>query len=125
MQDLLKKLEAIHYRFKEVGQLITDPAIISDMQRYVKLNKEYKDLEEIDQIYHTYKNVLDNIASSKAILAEEDDPEMKEMAKMELDDLENQRPELEEKINKNNKKLFAPVSCRESKFIRYLEQGYS
>jgi peptide chain release factor 1 len=98
MQDLLKKLEAIHYRFKEVGQLITDPAIISDMQRYVKLNKEYKDLEEIDQIYHTYKNVLDNIASSKAILAEEDDPEMKEMAKMELDDLENQRPELEEKI---------------------------
>lgn len=98
MQDLLKKLEAIHYRFKEVGQLITDPAIISDMQRYVKLNKEYKDLEELDQIYHNYKNVLDNIASSKAILTEEDDPEMREMAKMELDDLEHQRPELEERI---------------------------
>lgn len=98
MQDLLKKLEAIHYRFKEVGQLIVDPEIISDMQRYVKLNKEYKDLEEIDKVYHTYKNILDNIESSKAILAEEDDREMKEMAKMELEDLEQQQPELEEQI---------------------------
>ena len=47
MQDLLKKLEAIQYRFAEVGTLIVDPDIISDMTRYVKLNKEYKDLEEI------------------------------------------------------------------------------
>ena len=54
MSDLLHKLEAIHFRFIEVGNLITDPDIIADMPRYVKLNKEYKDLEIIDQ---TYKKV--------------------------------------------------------------------
>lgn len=98
MEDLLKKLEAIHYRFKEVGQLIVDPEIIADMDRYVKLNKEYKDLEQVDQMYHRYKNVLDNILSSKQLLETEKDPEMREMAKMELDDLEQERPQLEEEI---------------------------
>lgn len=98
MNDLLKKLEAIHYRFQEVGKQITDPDIIADLKRYVKLNKEYKDLEEMDQMYFTYKNILDNIASSKAMLAEETDPEMREMAKMEIDELETRRPEIEEEI---------------------------
>jgi len=98
MNDLLQKLEAIHYRFKEVGQLIVDPDIIADMDRYVKLNKEYKELEEVDQMYHDYKNVLDNIESSRALLEEEKDPEMREMAKMELDELESARPEMEEDI---------------------------
>ena len=46
MNDLLQKLEAIHFRFIEVGTLIVDPDIIADMKRYVKLNKEYKDLDE-------------------------------------------------------------------------------
>src|SRR5690554_7615409 len=68
------------------------------MNRYVKLNKEYKDLEEIDKVYQEYKNVLENIASSRELLAEEKDPEMREMAKMELDELENKRPEMEEEI---------------------------
>src|SRR5690554_150185 len=95
---LLSKLEAIHYRFKEVGQLIVDPDIISDMNRYVKLNKEYKDLEKLDKVYQEYKNVLENIASSRKLLAEEKDPEMREMAKMELDELENKRPQMEEEI---------------------------
>lgn len=98
MQDLLKKLEAIEYRFGEVGTLIVDPDIISDMQRYIKLNKEYKDLEEIVTVYRSYKNVVDNIASAKSILSGEEDPEMREMAKMEIDELENKKPELEEKI---------------------------
>lgn len=96
--SLLSKLEAIHYRFKEVGQLIVDPDIIADMPRYVKLNKEYKDLEEIDKVYQEYKNILDNIVSTKEMLEIADDPEMKEMAKMELDDLETRRPEMEEEI---------------------------
>jgi len=96
--SLLSKLEAIHYRFKEVGQLIVDPDIIADMERYVKLNKEYKDLEELDKVYQEYKNTLDNIRFSKEMLSEETDPEMREMAKMELDELENKRPEMEEQI---------------------------
>ena len=98
MQDLLGKLEAIHFRFIEVGKMITDPDIISDMDRYVKLNKEYRDLEEVDSAYKNYKNILDNLKSAKELLEIETDPEMREMAKMEIDSLEMQRPELEEAI---------------------------
>ncbi|MGC6434052.1 MAG: peptide chain release factor 1 [Crocinitomicaceae bacterium] len=98
MEELLKKLEAIYYRFEEVGKMIVDPDIISDMNRYVKLNKEYRDLEEIVAAYKNYKDILDNIKSSKELLAEETDPEMREMAKMEIDDLEAKKPELEEEI---------------------------
>ena len=98
MNDLLQKLEAIHYRFQEVGKQITDPDIIADMTRYVKLNREYKELEEMDAVYFRYKNVIDNLVSSKAMLAEETDPEMREMAKMEIDELETVRPQMEEEI---------------------------
>ncbi len=98
MSDLLSKLEAIHFRFVEVGKMIVDPDIIADMTRYVKLNKEYKDLEELDIIYKTYKNLLGNIQSSRELLEIETDPEMREMAKMEIDELETKRPEMEEEI---------------------------
>ncbi|MBU2018079.1 MAG: PCRF domain-containing protein, partial [Bacteroidetes bacterium] len=92
MNDLLSKLEAIHFRFVEVGTKITDPEIISDMKRYVKLNKEYKDLEEMDAVYFEFKNIIDNIKSTREMLVTEKDPEMREMAKMELDELETARP---------------------------------
>ncbi|MFA5575128.1 MAG: peptide chain release factor 1 [Brumimicrobium sp.] len=95
---LLSKLEAIHYRFKEVGQLIVDPDIIADMNRYVKLNKEYKDLEGIDKVFQEYKILLENIDSTKKMLKETTDSEMKEMAEMELEELEEKLPELEETI---------------------------
>lgn len=98
MSDLLRKLEAINIRFEEVGVKITDPAIINDMDRYVKLNKEYKDLEEIVSVYKDYKNVISNIDSAKSMLDSDEDAEMKEMAKMELDELVPRREELEEEI---------------------------
>jgi peptide chain release factor 1 len=98
MSDLLKKLEAINIRFEEVGVKITDPSIINDMDRYVKLNKEYKDLEQIVSVYKEYRNVLGNIDSSKQILDSDEDAEMKEMAKAELDELVPRREELEEEI---------------------------
>lgn len=98
MSDLLSKLEAIHYRFVEVGKMITDPDIISNMERYVKLNKEYRDLEALDAVYKDYGNLLGNIKSSRELLETETDPEMREMAKMEIDELETRRPILEEEI---------------------------
>lgn len=98
MSNILQKLESIAVRFNEVGQQIVDPDIIADMKRYVKLTKEYKDLEEIVKVYHAYKNVLENIDSSKEMIEKETDPEMKEMAKMELDELIPRRTELEEEV---------------------------
>lgn len=98
MSNILQKLESIAIRFNEVGQQIVDPDIIGDMDRYVRLTKEYKDLSEIVEVYKAYKNVVDNIATSKEMIDMEDDPEMKEMAKMELDELLPKRAEMEEEI---------------------------
>lgn len=98
MSDLLSKLEAIHFRFVEVGKMITDPDIISNMDRFVKLNKEYRELEELDAVYKSYKNLLGNLQSAKDLLEVETDQEMRDMAKMEIDELEHQRPIMEEEI---------------------------
>lgn len=95
---ILGKLEGVAARFEEVGQLITQPEVISDMKRYVKLNKEYSQLEPIVEAYKNFRDLLSNIADAKQILAEESDDELKEMAKMELDDLLEQQPPLEERI---------------------------
>jgi peptide chain release factor 1 len=95
---ILDKLEGIKLRFDEVGQLITDPDIIADMKRYVRLNKEYRDLEPIVEAYGEYKNILSNIQTAKDILANEKDEEMREMAKSELIELEEKVQPLEEKI---------------------------
>ena len=98
MSDLLSKLEAIHFRFVEVGTMITDPEIISNMERYVKLNKEYRDLEILDERYKEYRNLIENIKSSRELLITETDSEMREMAKEEIDVLEQNRPHMEDEI---------------------------
>ena len=85
-------------RYEEVGKLIVDPDIISNMTRYVKLNKEYKDLEPLVEAYHQYKSVLGNIEFSKDVIKNETDTEFRDMAKSELSDFEKQKEEWEEKI---------------------------
>jgi peptide chain release factor 1 len=108
---LIEKLQAINQRFEEVGELITNPEIISDMKRYIQLNKEYKDLEPIIQAYKEYKNTLDNIGSAREILNNEKDPEFREMAKAELDDLLERQEALEEEI----RILLIPADPQDSK----------
>lgn len=98
MSTLLSKLEAIKGRYNDVAELIVDPAIIADMKRYVKLNREYKDLEPYIEKYNEYKSVLENLKSTKEILKVERDEEFREMAKMELETLEKRNLELEEEI---------------------------
>ncbi len=95
---ILEKLEGVKTRFDEVAHLIIQQDIIADMKRYIKLNKEYKSLEPIITTYKEYSNVLDNIKSSKELLATEKDEEMREMAKMELDELAERKIKLEEDI---------------------------
>jgi peptide chain release factor 1 len=108
---IFDKLEGVKRRFEEVSKLITQPDIISDMKRYVKLNKEYKNLEPVIETYEEFKNVLSNIDSAKEILAGEKDEEMREMAKMELDELTDQIAPLEEKI----KLLLVPADPEDGK----------
>lgn len=95
---MVEKLEEIKHRFEEVGQLIVQPDAMSDMSHYSKLSKEYKDLEKIVNKYKDYKTVLDNISSSREILDVEKDPEFREMAKAELDELEPKKEAMEEEL---------------------------
>jgi len=95
---ILQKLEGVKMRFDEVSELITDPEIMGDMDRYVKLNKEYKDLQPIIEAYEQYKQLLNNIESDKQILETEQDEELREMAKSELEEMNNQKEPLEEHI---------------------------
>ncbi len=95
---ILTRLDGVKTRFDEVGQLITDPAIITDMKRYVKLNREYKQLEPVMGALEAYRNILSNISSAKEMLAEEKDEELREMAKDELDLYMQQQVSLEEEI---------------------------
>jgi peptide chain release factor 1 len=97
-EGYLPKLEAINIRYEEVGKLIVDPDIISDMSRYVKLNKEYKDLEPLVEAFRKYKMVLENIEFSKEVIKNESDPDFREMAKGELSSFEQEKDEWEEKI---------------------------
>ncbi len=84
---IFDRLEIVKIRFEEVTQQITDPEIISDVKRFIKLNKEYRELDPLIKAFDEYKNILNNIDSTKALLANEKDEEMREMAKIELDEL--------------------------------------
>ena len=95
---LLEKLDGLVARFDEVSTLITDPAVIADQQRYVRLTKEYKELEDLMKARQEYANLLGNLAESKSILLTEDDAEMKEMAREEVSACEERIPTLEEEI---------------------------
>lgn len=109
--SLLSRLEGIEARFAEVSTLITDPDVISDMKRYVKLTKEYKDLEKLTQATRKYKNLLDNIQEAKSILDTESDDDMRSMAKEQLDEASAELPALEENI----KLLLIPADPEDSK----------
>ena len=103
---MLDKLREIERRFEEVGELIVLPETMADMKKYTALSKEYKDLEKIVTVGKEYKTVISNIESAKQVLKEEKDPEFREMAKMELDELEPKVPELEEEIKQLLKAIF-------------------
>ena len=92
---MLDKLNAIHERYIYLEEQLGDPEIFSDQERFTKVNKEYKSLEEIVKVRKEYLLISSNIESAKEMLA---DPEMKEMAEMELEELKPKLEELEEKI---------------------------
>ncbi len=111
MENLLDKLEVVHQRFIEIGNQISSPEIMNDMKKYIKLNKDYKDLEPIIEAYKRYKNVLSNIDNAKKVISTEKDEEFRELAKQELSDLTIEEGELSEKI----RLLLIPSDPQDSK----------
>ena len=113
MSSLIEKLDGLQHKFEEISMLITDPAVIADMQRYIKLNKEYSELSRIMDAQKEYITTMANIQEAKDILAHENDAEMREMARMELEQLEPKIPVLEEKI----KLLLIPVDPEDARNV--------
>ena len=111
--SILDKLEGLVSRYEEVGTLITDPNVISDQKRYVKLTKEYKDLGDIMKARKEYMDSLQTLQDAKDILTTEDDPEMKEMAREEMAAAEKHIPEMEERI----KLLLVPADPEDDKNV--------
>ncbi|MFT6966380.1 MAG: peptide chain release factor 1, partial [Marivirga sp.] len=108
---MIDKLEALKERFEEVGQLMVQPDAMSDMKRFTELSKEYADLEKIVTEFNAYKKVLDDISQAKNILETEKDQGYREMAKMELDDLNPLKETHEEAL----KKMLIPKDPKDDK----------
>ena len=111
--NLLERLEGLVSRFEEVSTLITDPSVIADQKRYVKLTKEYKDLGRIVDARKEYVGCLQNIADAKEMLAMEEDAETREMLREELSESEKRIPELEDEI----KLLLVPADPEDDKNV--------
>jgi peptide chain release factor 1 len=108
---MLDKLEAIYQRYLEIEAQMNDPEVVSDMKRYIKLSKDYKDLQPVIQAYHNYKNILDNIDNAKVVISTEKDEEFRTMAKEELNTFLEQKDIQEEEI----KVLLIPADPEDSK----------
>ena len=110
---MIDKLEEIKHRFEEVGQLIVQPDAMSDMSKYSKLNKEYRDLEKIVVEYDAYLLAVNNLKSAKEVLSTEKDPEFRDLAKMEIEELEPKVEEHEETL----KMMLIPKDPNDSKNV--------
>jgi peptide chain release factor 1 len=108
---MIEKLEEIKHRFEEVGQLIVQPDTVSDMKKFSQLSKEYKDLEKVVKKYNEFTQVLNDLKHAREVLEQEKDAEMRELAKMELEELAPRRDELENEL----KELLMPRDPNDDK----------
>jgi peptide chain release factor 1 len=95
---MLDKLAAIHERYLTIEAQINDPDAMQDMKAYIKLSKDYKELQPIIEGYKKYKNIIEGIEAGRSILEDEKDEDMRAFAREEIDTLNEQREKMEEEI---------------------------
>ncbi len=110
---MLDKLNNLKYRFDELSDLIIKPDILSDQKKYIQVSKEYKDLKKIIDKGEIYKSILSNISEAKEIISNEKDEEMLEIAKIQLDESQEELPKMEEEL----KFLLIPKDPDDSKNV--------
>ena len=118
--DLLKKLEDCKKRFDELSALVMDGDLVKDVEKYKDVMREHGHLSELMELYGEYKKMLDGIESDTELITNEDDHDLKEMAREELKSLEEQKPLLEEKIKL---KLIPPDPLDEKNIIVEIRNG--
>ena len=108
---LLEKILGLQDKHQKLQEQLSDPAIISDMKKYIQLNREYKELDPVIAAGNEYKRLVESLDMAKDILANEKDEDLREMAKMEIAELEPKLPEMEESI----KILLIPADPEDAK----------
>lgn len=98
MNNMMERLETIANRYEELNEILMDPSIAGDVKKMTEASKEQASLEKAYQLYQEYKKTLEGIEEAKE-LVKENDPEIKEMAEMELEELEAKLPELENELH--------------------------
>ena len=109
--SILSRLDGLKIKYEEIGQQMTDPEVIADMKKFVALNKEYKELQPVVETSEKYRTALNHLSEAKEILTTEKDDELREMARMEVAELEPELERLEEEI----KLLLIPADPQDSK----------
>ena len=108
---MLDKLKAIYDRYQDIERQMNDPQVTADMKRYVKLSKDYKDLQPVVKAYHDYQALLGSIAECRELLETEKDAELRDMAKEELAAGLERKDKLEDEI----RLLLIPADPTDSK----------
>lgn len=98
VNNMIERLETIARRYEELNEILMDPSIASDINKMTEASKEQASLETAYNLYQEYKKVISGIEEAKELL-KEDDPEIREMAELELSELEDKKPQLEEKLH--------------------------
>ena len=109
--SILSRLDGLKIKYEEIGQQMADPEVIADMKKFVALNKEYKELGPVVEASEKYRTALAHLEEAKEILATEKDDELREMARMEVAELEPELSRLEEEI----KLLLIPADPQDGK----------
>ena len=109
---MLDKLKAIYEKYIHLEEQLSNPSVLEDMDKFKRVNKEYKDIQPIVMVYKEYKKILDDIDQAKEMLG---DADMRDMAKEELNLLEPRKQELDEEI----KILLIPKDPEDSKDVYF------
>ncbi|MCI1209070.1 MAG: peptide chain release factor 1 [Treponema sp.] len=118
--DLLKKLESCSQRYDELNRMVMDPDLVKDPKKYKDTMREHGHLSGLMELYDEYKKVLSGIEDARKMITEEDDHDMKEMAREELRTLEEKQPQLEDEIKR---KLIPPDPLDEKNIIVEIRSG--
>lgn len=110
---MFDRLQAVEDRYERLNELLSDPDVVSDNKKLAQYSKEQSDIQETVEVYREYKSIKEQIADAKEMLDEKLDPDMKEMVKEELKELEVQVPALEERL----KVLLIPKDPNDSKNV--------
>lgn len=98
MNNMIERLESIARRYEELNEILMDPSIASDIKKMTEASKEQASLEAAYQLYEEYKKILSGIEEAQELM-KESDPEIREMAELELSELEEKKPQIEEKLH--------------------------